>query len=498
MTFKARKIDIQTKDAMIALMHENDSIKYGISAGDQIYLTWEGEKMGIALFVDVTNSITQPGTIGLFEDFWNEIKIYENTEVQVEILQDGDLRKIIGKKLQGGKLTPGEIDKVIMDVATGKANPVMVAYYVAAGYSPGFDFDEIMYMTESMANTGEKLKFDKMALDKHSVGGVAGKGITPIVIPIISCLDDIVVPNTSSKAVTSASATADMLESIMQMSFNIDELYDFIKKQNCFMVWGGGLNLAPADDKIIRIQKQLAIESYDKLVSSIMAKKIAQGVTHVLFDLPYGKFSKLKNRQNVAEVEEIFHKIANHFGIKIKIHSREITGIDGYSVGPNLECREFLRVYEGHEEASSELLESALNMAGEIIELSGKAPEGIGKLKAIEIFTSGKAEEKLRQIISAQRGNPNIKSTDLQIGAYALDIKSTRDGVINSIDNSVVFNICKSLGNPFVREAGIYFHKKVGDSVEVGDIVATAYAGSESRLNFATPIINNSEIWDIK
>jgi AMP phosphorylase len=497
MVFKARKIDIQTKDAMIALIHTNDSEKYGISAGDQIYLTWEGEKMGLALFVDVTNSITPPGTIGLFEDFWNEIKIYENTDVQVDILHDGDLRKIIAKKLLGNKLEPEEIDKVILDIATGKANPVMTAYYVGAGYSPGFDFDEILYMTSSMANTGDKLKFDKMTIDKHSVGGVAGKGLTPLIIPIISCLEDVIVPNTSSKAVTSASATADMLECIMDMSFSIEKLYEFINKQNCFMVWGGGLNLAPADDKIIRVQKQLGIESNDKLVSSIMAKKIAQGVTHVLFDIPVGTHTKIKTDKDAAEVEEIFIKIAKHFNINIEVHKRRIEGIDGFGVGPNIECREFLRIYEGDELASAEMLEEALVMSGKIIELAGQAPKSMGKAMALDIFRSGRAEEKFRKIVESQNGNPNIKSTDLLIGSIQNDIRSTKDGTLKSINNTSIFSICKALGNPFVKHAGIYFYKKVGDDIKVGDVVATIYAGSDTRMDFAMKIANQLDMWEI-
>jgi thymidine phosphorylase len=215
---------------------------------------------------------------------------------------------------------------------------------------------------------------------------VGGKGLTPILIPIIACLDNVIVPNTSSKAVTAASATADMLECIMQMSFDIETLYKFIKQENCFMVWGGGLQLAPADDKIIRIQKQLGIESYDKLVSSIMAKKIAQGVKNVLFDLPYGKYAKLKNIEEAEKVEEIFYKIAKHFEINIIIHKRPVRGIDGNAVGPNLECREFLRVFEAHADASESLLDDALLMAGELYEMSGQASLGTGKLKARDCF----------------------------------------------------------------------------------------------------------------
>lgn len=497
MTFRAKKIDIQTKDVLIALINTADAIKYGINAGDQIYLNWAGAKMGIALIVDVTTTLVQVGRIGLFEDFWKDLDLEDGTPVELEVIFDGELKRIISKKIVGGKLTNSEIDFVVKEIAEGKANPVMTAFYVGAGYSPGFDFDEILSMTDSMAKNGEIMKYEGLTLDKHSVGGVGGKGLTPILIPIIACLDNVIVPNTSSKAVTAASATADMLECIMQMSFDIETLYKFIKQENCFMVWGGGLQLAPADDKIIRIQKQLGIESYDKLVSSIMAKKIAQGVKNVLFDLPYGKYAKLKNIEEAEKVEEIFYKIAKHFEINIIIHKRPVRGIDGNAVGPNLECREFLRVFEAHADASESLLDDALLMAGELYEMSGQASLGTGKLKARDAFLSGRAEEKLRRIISMQKGDHNILSTDMKVGVVQKDIRSTKDGVLEFINTKRVFDVCRALGNPFVKEAGIYFHKKPGDEVEVGESLATMYAMTDARMGYATTVIAQGGIWDI-
>lgn len=504
MTFTAKLLDIQTNDTYIAMLHINDLKKYTILSGEQLYLTWHGEKTGISLYIDATSSLVSEGEIGIFKDVWDKHSILISQEIKAESLTSNESDKIITKKLEGETLTKSEIDTVIKDISFGKMTPQMIAFWVAAGFSPGFNFEEIVAMTSSMANNGEILHWDRIAVDKHSVGGVAGKGITPLIISILCCINDIVVPNTSSRAITTASATTDMLETIMKMSFKANELYKFAEESNGFMVWGGGLDLSPADDKIIKIQKPLKTESYDKLTSSIFSKKLAQGLSHVLFDLPYGKYAKLKNLENVDTVKNLFIKIADRFDMHVDFSIREVKGIDGYAVGPNLEVREILRIFEGSSFASYQLLNDALVMAGLIIDMinpkhdSKYIPNKSGIEVARDILVSGHAERKFRQIISMQGGNSSIDSESIKIGHIQKDVFATKSGIIEYINNKLTIDICKSLGNPHSKESGIYFYRKAGDEIDIGERIATLYTVSENRMIMADKILRNSELIEIK
>lgn len=492
---RSKKLDIETNDALIALINKQDADEEGMVAGSTITMIWDDNPKGVSLVIDTTESLVPRGHIGLFTDAYQKFGVKDLMMIQVDISAPAESIEYIRKKMLGAKLSEGEINTVVKDIASNRLGPVLTAYYVAAGYSPGFDQDEVLSMTKAIAYNGETFKFDGIVVDKHSIGGVAGKGITPLVVPILACLDDVIVPNTSSRAITSASATTDMLEVIMKMSFPKPKLLEMIKKNKVFMVWGGGLDLAPADDHIIRVQKQLGIESIDKFVASIMAKKIAQGVNNVVFDIPIGPGAKISKDEEYVKVEESFKRIAGHFGINVALHKRHVNSIDGHAVGPALECIEFLRVYENDAIARErELEEDAVSIAGDLIAMVKKISKEDADKMANGFLNSGAAEKKLRMIIKEQGGVENISSNDIEIGALQYEYKSDRDGIISGIDNKAVFDVCRALGNPFIKEAGLYFHKFPDQEVKIGDRIFTVFATNQNRLDTAVKIVSKQSI----
>lgn len=494
----SRKLDIRTGEVMIVVINEIDAAENGINIGDSISLSFAGRKKKIIVTVDASDTLVDEGEIGFFEDVWDKYKIRFGEVIKISLVTPSKAVEGIRKKLLGGKLTYEEIYAIIRDIANNKLGKTLTTYYAAAGYSPGFDAEEMFFMTKAMAETGDILHFDGIVADKHSIGGVAGKGVTPIVVPIVSCIDGITVPNTSTRAITSASATTDMLEVIMPMSFTKEQLESMILKGNSFMVWGGGLDLAPADDKIIQVQKPIGIESIDKFVASIVAKKIAQGVNHVIFDVPMGKGAKIETEEEFEKVRATFEKVCEKFKIKVFVHKRMVTGIDGNAVGPALECREFLRVFERDSRRSIQLEEDSLQMAGNLIELCGKADKGKGYEKAKGLLENGEAFAKLKEIVSMQGGNRELSSNNLEIGGIVWEYRSTNSGKIKYINNKRVFDVCRSLGNPHIKEAGMYFHKLQGDSVENGELLATLYATTDNRMELAKKVISSIQIFFIE
>ena len=493
----SRKLDVRGGNLKIAVINEEDASSNGLSIGDKVSLDFAGSTKEIIVNIDTTDSLIQEGEIGFFEEFWEMNECRFGEMVKIDLVSQSEAVDNIRKKLLGGELTYDEIYSIIRDITNDRLDNVLTAYYVAAGYSPGFNEQEMFYMTKALAETGEILNFEGIVADKHSIGGVAGKGITPLVIPIVSTFKDIKLPNTSTRAVTSASATTDMLEVIMPMIFSKEKMEAMMLENNAVMVWGGGVDLAPADDKIIQIQKPLGIESIDKFVSSIVSKKIAQGVTHVIFDVPTGKGAKIDTEEDYKKVEKSFQKICKKFGIKVFVHRRKVTGIDGNAVGPALECREFLRIYERDRLRSLQLEEDALKMAGNLIELCGKADKGEGYKVAKDILESGKAFKCMKKIIEIQGGDPEITSRSLEIGGITWDFTSAKSGTIDLINNKKVFEVCKALGNSKIKEAGMYFYKKQGEKIEKGEKLATLYATSDSRMKLAKDVMNEVKVFEI-
>jgi AMP phosphorylase len=353
-----------------------------------------------------------------------------------------------------------------------------------------------------MAQSGEILDFKNirnngdMVVDKHSVGGTAGKGITPILVSIIAA-NDLVCPNTSTRAITSPAGTSDILEVVMPVAIDREGVIKVVEKAGACLVWGGSLYLAPADDEIINVERSLRIQEFQKVLVSIVAKKLAMGVTYVLIDLPYGKNTKIERPDDLEFLEREFKELFEKVGIKCFTIKRQIKGPDGNGIGPALEIREALKVLEQTEDMSESLEETVLDMAEILLENTGKAEKGDGRKLAKQTLENGKALEKFWEIAKAQGQEKTIKSEDIEIGEFSQEIKSYKSGTITEINTRGLVDIARALGTPKIKKAGLYLNKNVGDKVSEGEVIAVMYSEAEARLDQGRDIINVEETWII-
>src|SRR3990167_3216834 len=199
-------------------------------------------------------------------------------------------------------------------ISQEKLGDVLTTYFAASGFSKGFSDDEIYYLTKAMVETGEKLKFEGIVADKHSIGGVPGTRTTMIIVPIIAAAG-FKIPKSSSRAITTPGGTADDFEILAPVNLSKQKIYATVKKTNGCIVWGGSFNIAPADDVIIKIEEVLLFESYDKILISIMAKKVAFGSNHVVIDIPYGKSVKVRSLSDAKLLKRKFESLARRFNI---------------------------------------------------------------------------------------------------------------------------------------------------------------------------------------
>lgn len=414
----------------------------------------------------------------------------------------------IRKKLIGKTLTYREIYSIMDQIASGKFGDVLTTYFAASGFSKGFTDEELYYLTKAMVETGEKLHFTGIVADKHSIGGVPGTRTTLIIVPIIASAG-FTIPKSSSRAITTPGGTADDMEVLAPVKLSKEKIYEVVDKINGCIVWGGSFNIAPADDEIIKVEEELRFESFDKILVSIMAKKIAFGSNHVVIDLPYGPTAKVRTLSDAKILSEKFELLGKRFKIKIRVLIRKVIEPSGNGVGPILEAKDALLVLEQKEARPKDLEERSLILASELLDLCirDSSSEAIKFFKdnykntqewAEEILKSGLALEKMKQIIKAQGGNPNISSSDLNPGKHSFKVRAQKKGVISSYNLKSLTSVAKILGSPAMKGAGIFLNVKSGIKVSMDEVVCTLYSEKVYNLNEGIDSLENLQLFKIE
>ncbi|MDZ4229677.1 MAG: hypothetical protein U1C53_00915, partial [Candidatus Veblenbacteria bacterium] len=267
-----------------------------------------------------------------------------------------------------------------------------------------------------------------------------------------------------------------------------------VKKTHACLVWGGGLNIAPADDRIIKLSRPLALEPYDKMLVSIMAKKVAMGVDYLVIDMPIGGTAKVTSRKVSNQLEAKFNYLGKKFGMKVKVIKTMAREPIGRGVGPALEARDVLRVLQRKALKPDDLEQKAAYLAGELLELKGFCRRGEGERIARRQLDSGAAWRKMQEIIEAQGGNPTVDSEAVAAGTYHYEIHAPREGKVSVIDNRAINEVCMNLGAPREKLAGLHLHVRWGQPVRKGDKLLTLYAPSKARLELGLTAHEHSPI----
>ncbi len=405
----------------------------------------------------------------------------------------------IQKKLRGQHLSYEEMYAVVKEIAERDLGDVLTTFFAASFFRGGFNEDELFFMTRAMVETGERLHFKGIVADKHSIGGIAGTRATMIVVPIILAAG-YTIPKTSSRAITSPAGTADVMEVLAPVSFEPQEIEAIVNEVGGCIVWGGKLGLAPADDVIITVEEELSFESLEKIIVSIMAKKVAAGTTHLVLDLPVGETLKLKNRAKAKEMASLFELIAKRFNIQVTIDINPMREPAGRGIGPVLEAIDVLKVLEQTEDRPLPLEKKALHLATKLLEIclkdSGKDPGDALEI-AQTLLKNGSAQAAMRTMIKVQGGDPTVTCHDLKPGQYTHTCSFGKRGTIIAIDNFHLNALAKILGAPEDRGAGLYLHKKIGESGTGHEPLLTLYSNSSHAIQEAIETVAQFPIYEI-
>ncbi len=471
----------------VCMIHEKTAKEMSLHIENRVVI--KKRKKRINSIVNTISNIIKPNEIAVSNAVIKHLKLRKGDIVDVEITEPPKSINLIKKKLKGKTLKKNEIKEIIQDISKNALREAEIAFFITALNSKGMSLTETKYLINAMVKSGKKLKLRGKIVDKHSIGGVAGNRTTPIVVSICSSAG-LIMPKTSSRAITTAAATVDVMETITKVDFTIKQIKQIISKTNACMVWGGALGLAPADDKIIKVEKIVKVDSDAQLLASILSKKISVDSEYILIDIPYGKSAKV-NKRRAEKLKANFLSLGKKFKLKIQVVLTDGKEPIGNSVGPVLEIIDILKILKNKQDAPKDLKEKSIMLAGKLFELSEKTQKGKGKKLATEILESGKAFEKFKQIIKAQKGE--INEAKLKLGKYTHIIYTKSNRKIKSYDNKLINSLARFAGCPEDKPAGIYFHKKANQKISKGDKIMTIYTTSKEKLKHAIKFYNKNK-----
>jgi len=469
----------------VCMIHKDIAKELSLHVGRRVSLKNKNKTI-IAITDIISDGFLNPNQIAVSEIIIKKLNLKLGDKIEVGLIERPRSIDLIKKKLTGSKLEKKEIFEIINDIADNSLTEIETAFFVSAVHDKGMNLEETKHLINAMVKSGKQLRVNGKVVDKHSIGGIAGNRTTPIVVAICSSTG-LVMPKTSSRAITSAAGTADVIETIAKIDYSIKEIKRIIKKTNACMVWGGALGLAPVDDKIIKIERIIKIDSTAQLLASILSKKISVGSKYIVIDIPYGRSAKV-NRKKAEGLKQKFLKLGKIFDLKLDVILTDGREPIGNGIGPVLELKDIFNVLR-RKESPKDLEKKSVLLSGRILELSGKAKKGKGIEMAQEILDSGKAYKQFEKIIKAQQGNMN----HLPKPKHKFIIRAKRNIKIKHIGNKLINDLARHAGCPEDKAAGIYLHKKKGEVVEKGKPIMTLYAISKEKLNYAKKFYNKNK-----
>ena len=481
MQLTAKYIDMESAE-FTAVLHMEDAREIGVREQDRVRI--KHERSSAVTVVQTTDTVVKKGDVGILGKAWTALGPDPDELIEVVATSKPESIEFIKKKMNGKALATEEIRTIIGDICSHNLSNIELASYIASLYINGMNLRETADLTKAMVETGETIKFDRSRVfDFHSIGGCPGNKITLIVVPIVAAAG-LLIPKTSSRAISSAAGTSDIVEVFARVDFDGNKLRSIAETTGGALIWGGSVNLAPADDLIIRVEYPLGIDPHAQLLASVMSKKKAVGADYLAIDIPMGEETKAPTMEKAKAYAKDFVDLGEMLGIHVECAITYGGQPVGRAIGPALEAREAIAILEGEQHPSS-VVEKACGVAGMLLEMGGIKQGGV---KAQELLTSGKALHKFREIVAAQGGDPNIRSADIKIGECSYDVMANRSGYVNSISNKELVTLARAAGSPRDKGAGVLLYKKRGTRVDEGEPVLTIYADIRAKLDQAVEL----------
>lgn len=488
---RARRLGLHTQHQAVVVMRTDCHVcrAEGLAARSQVLLTLRDRQVQATLF-QIDGDLLSHGDVALSEAAWSLLGVTDGEQIHVSHPPSLDSLSSVRRRIHGNRLDESSLTSIVRDVVAGRYTDVHLAAFLTASSALPLDLVETAALTKAMVAAGDKLDWGRaVVMDKHSIGGLPGNRTTPIVVAIAAA-SGLLMPKTSSRAITSPAGTADTMETLTNVDLDIATMRRVVEAEGGCLAWGGAVRLSPADDIFIRIERVLDIDTEGQMIASVLSKKIAAGSTHVVIDIPVGATAKVRTKEAALGLSARLTDVAAQCGLTAVCKLNDGTQPVGRGVGPALEAADVLAVLQNLPDAPNDLRERACSLAGAVLELGGVADVGAGYQQALAVITEGRAWRKFQAICDAQGGMRSIP-----LAAHSQPFTAPRDGRVINMDNRRIARLAKLAGAPDAKAAGLRLDVRLGQEVQRGQPLFTMFSETSGEMAYATEYLErNPEI----
>lgn len=483
---RVRRVGIDTYRENVAYLHRRCPLYLteGFQALSRIELHASDRSILATLNIVDDAAIVGETEVGLSEDAYRQLGAAAGEAVRVEHATPPASVTALHRKIGGERLDRDDYLAIMRDIAQQRYSKLELAAFVVSTGHFDLDREEVVFLTEAMVAAGRRLDWrERPVVDKHSIGGIPGNRTSMLVVPIVAA-HGMLIPKTSSRAITSPAGTADTMECLAHVELTFERMQEIVREHRGCLAWGGTADLSPADDALIAVERPLSLDSPGQMVASILSKKIAAGSTHLVLDIPLGPSAKVRSMPEAQRLRKLFEYVAERLHLALDVVITDGRQPIGNGIGPALEARDVMRVLGGDPRAPSDLRQKALRLAGRVIEFDPDVRGGEGFPIARDILDSGRALAKMNAIIDAQ-GRHEFEFEPPMLAPHTFEVESPSDGFVTAIDNERLVRLARLTGAPKVRGAGVDLFRKLGDAVQRGEPLYRVHAGYTSDAGFA-------------
>ena len=410
---------------------------------------------------------------------------------------------LIQRKRDGEELAPEEIEFLVEGYTNGDIPDYQMSSFLMAVFFSGMSDREVSRLTECMLRSGDTVDLSSipgMKVDKHSTGGVGDK--TSLIVAPLAAAAGVVVPMMSGRALGHTGGTLDKLESIpgFRTSLTAEEFEKQLSELGlCFI--GQTDRLAPADRKLYALRDVTAtVESIPLISSSIMSKKLAEGVDALVLDVKVGSGAFMKKQVDARRLAQMMQGIGRRLDKKVVALITDMSQPLGYAVGNALEVMEASQTLQNA--GPADLTKLSIELAARMIYLGKKAAslEEARRL-AEEKLVDGSGYKKLKQVVAAQGGNPQaLDKFELLPNATGMrEVASPRGGYVSSINAEDIGSASNMIGagrdkkeDAIDPAVGIILEVKAGEKVDAGSVLCRLYYTKEDRVEEAAEMVEDA------
>ena len=479
---RARRLGLYTQHQPIVFMRTDCHVcrSEGLSARSQVLVTAGARQVQATLFQVDGDRLLAREEVGLSETAWEFLGVAEGDEIRVSHPPALESLANVRRRIYGNRLDQRAFSEIVTDIVAGRYTEVHLAAFLTASAALPLDEDETTSLTRAMVDVGDRLRWNApVVVDKHCVGGLPGNRTTPIIVAIVAA-NGLVMPKTSSRAITSPAGTADTMETLAPVDLDIAALKRVVEAEGGCIAWGGAVHLSPADDIFLRVERELDIDTEGQLIASVLSKKISAGSTHVVIDIPVGPTAKVRGEDAATHLAARIDAVAARFGLSTTCVQTDGTQPVGRGIGPALEAFDVLAVLRNVPGAPDDLRRRAITLAGAALEIGGKAAEGEGAALAHATLESGAAWVKFQAICAAQGG-----LREPPRATYVRPLLAPRAGRVVYINNRKLSRLAKLAGAPEAKAAGLHMETRLGEEVDKGQPLLRIHAQTTGEMAYA-------------